>query len=152
MGVGVGYLDKPEDLAAVLLAGVIDRYRSWGTATWSEPGTTISKGIDGYRNFVLRDADRRFVRAASVWFLYDLEKGQPIRVTTEDDGPYGGARPRLDLGIGAPENSGAGPVWDSRAGDGQPPPSGHYSPHEQCAVRGDGEEAVPAGITIRESG
>ena len=34
------------------------------------------KGIYGYRNFVLRDLDGNDrVRAASVWFLYDLEEG-----------------------------------------------------------------------------
>lgn len=48
------------------------------------------------------------VRAASVWFLYDLEKEQPIRVTSADTDPYGEPEPRLDLGKAPRQDSGAG--------------------------------------------
>ena len=109
------------------------------------------KGIYGYRNFVLRDADGGdFVRAASVWFLYDLEKGQPIRVTTEDTAPYGEPEPRLDLGkaprkIPVPDSyETAEPVTVNR----HHLDTNHHVNNAQYVEMA--REAVPAGIIIRE--
>ena len=76
VGVGVGYLGEHRRIW--LLSSwqiVIDRYPRLGerltVGTWHND----FKGIYGYRNFVLRDLDGNdCVRAASVWFLYDLEK------------------------------------------------------------------------------
>lgn len=48
------------------------------------------RGIYGYRNFMILDRDGNYlVRANSVWFLYDLKEGRPVRVTEEDVRPYG---------------------------------------------------------------
>lgn len=152
VGVGVGYLDASRKIW--LLSSwqiVIDRYPKLGdrlvVGTWHND----FKGIYGYRNFVLRDADGGdFVRAASVWFLYDLEKGQPIRVTTEDTAPYGEPEPRLDLGkaprkIPVPDRyETAEPVTVNR----HHLDTNHHVNNAQYVEMA--REAVPAGITIRE--
>ncbi len=100
VGVGVGYLGRSRKIW--LLSSwqiVIKRYPKLGDRL--EIGTWHNdfKGIYGYRNFVIRDeAGEDLVQAASVWFLYDLEKEQPARVTGEDTDPYGEPGARLELG------------------------------------------------------
>lgn len=97
--VGVRYLGKNHK--AWLLSSwqiMIDRYPRLGehliVGTWPHS----FKGIYGYRNFVLRDeSGNDFVRAESVWFLYDTEKNTPLRVQPEDTAPYGEELPRLEL-------------------------------------------------------
>ena len=78
---------------------LIDRYPRLGeeiaVGTW-HCGT---KGIYGYRNFVLLDqAQQPLVRALSLWFLYDTEKNMPARIQPEDMLPYGEPESPLDLG------------------------------------------------------
>ena len=114
-GVGVGYLEASRK--AWLLSSwqiMIDRYPGLGeklvVGTWH----CASKGIYGYRNFVLRDAEGiDVVRAESLWFLYDIDKNIPIRVRPEDTAPYGEPEPRLVLSpcprkIPVPEDCAAG--------------------------------------------
>lgn len=99
-GVGVEYLKKIE--RAWLLS-------SWQIEIGSRPrlgeelsvGTwhNESRGIYGFRSFVIRDGrGRDCVRANSVWFLYDLKTGRPTRVRPEDTAAYGEPGPKLDLG------------------------------------------------------
>ncbi len=53
--------------------------------TWSYG----SKGIYGYRNFIINDANEyRCVNADSLWVLIDVETGKPIRVMPEDIEKY----------------------------------------------------------------
>lgn len=152
VGVGVGYLGEHRRIW--LLSSwqiVIDRYPRLGerltVGTWHND----FKGIYGYRNFVLRDLDGNdCVRAASVWFLYDLEKEQPIRVTGADTDPYGEPEPRLELGkaprkIPVPEHLEAvEPVVVAR----HHLDTNHHVNNAQYVEIA--REAVPAGITIRE--
>ncbi len=152
VGVGVGYLGEHGKIW--LLSSwqiVIDRYPRLGdrltVGTWHND----FKGIYGYRNFVLRGEDGKdCVRAASVWFLYDLEKEQPIRVTDRDTEPYGEPEPRLDLGkaprkIPVPEKlETAEPVAVTR----HHLDTNHHVNNAQYVEIA--REAIPAGITIRE--
>ncbi len=56
------------------------------------------KGIYGYRNFSIKDeSGNMLVKADSLWFLYDTANDIPIRVTEEDEAPYGVCEPRLDI-------------------------------------------------------
>ena len=98
--VGVEYLDTGH--RAWLLSSwriLVDRYPKLGerlvVGTWH----CSSRGIYGYRDFVIRDeTGGDCVRAASVWFLYDTEKNMPIRVRPEDTEPYGDREAPLELG------------------------------------------------------
>ncbi len=55
------------------------------------------KGLYGYRNFVMDDADgNRLAYAYSVWVFMDLEKGRPAKPEDEDVMPYG-TEPELDM-------------------------------------------------------
>ena len=97
--VGVNYLDNNHK--AWLLSSwqiMIDRYPRLGerleVGTWH----CASRGIYGYRNFVIRDErGNDCVRAGSVWFLFDTQKNVPIRVLPEDTEPYGAKEPPLKL-------------------------------------------------------
>lgn len=99
VGVGVRVLENRH--RAWMLSSwqiLIDRYPRLGeeirVSTWHNE----SRGIYGYRNFVLRSCQgENLVRAGSVWFLYDLDKGTPTRVMPEDIGAYGDPEPKLDL-------------------------------------------------------
>ncbi len=67
----------------------IDRYpelaEDISIGTWSYG----SKGIYGYRNFIISDAnEHRCVNADSLWVLIDTETGKPIRVMPEDIESY----------------------------------------------------------------
>ena len=89
--VGVGFLTRKN--RAWMLSSwqiVIDRYPRLGEKLTVGTWPTAFKGIYGYRDFVLRDREGKdFVRAKSVWFLYDTEKNMPVRVQPEDTAPYG---------------------------------------------------------------
>ena len=77
---------------------LIDRYPELGEEIRISTWHNESRGIHGYRNFVIRSCQgESLVRAGSVWFLYDLVKGTPARVTPEDIGPYGEPEPKLEL-------------------------------------------------------
>lgn len=97
--VGVRYLGKNHK--AWLLSSwqiKIDRYPRLGERLIVGTWPYSFKGIYGYRNFVLRDeTGSDFVRAGSVWFLYDTEKNMPLRVQPEDTAPYGAEEPKLIL-------------------------------------------------------
>lgn len=97
--VGVGYLGRNHK--AWLLSSwqiMIDRYPKLGERLTVGTWHCAFKGIYGYRNFVIRDVDGHdFVRAASVWFLFDTERNVPIRVLAEDTAPYGPEEPALVL-------------------------------------------------------
>ncbi len=78
---------------------LIDRYPLLGEKITISTWHCGSRGIYGFRNFRIRDSQGRdAVRASSVWFLYDLEKGCPVRVREEDTACYGVPEPPLDLG------------------------------------------------------
>ena len=82
-----------------------DHGKAWWLSSWQivfdrcpglgEPVTIATypydfKGIYGYRNFMILDREGNYlVRANSVWFLFDLKAGRPVRVTEEDVSCYG---------------------------------------------------------------
>ncbi|HJB08056.1 MAG TPA: acyl-[acyl-carrier-protein] thioesterase [Candidatus Enterocloster faecavium] len=98
-GVGVQVLESRR--RAWMLSSwqiLIDRYPSLGEEIRISTWHNESRGIYGYRNFVISGCQgESLVRAGSVWFLYDLDKGTPTRVLPEDIGPYGKPEPKLEL-------------------------------------------------------
>ena len=99
IGLGVEYLE--ENKRAWLLSSwriVIDRYPVLGERIKIGTWATSSKGIYGYRDFVIMDQDGNYlVRAESIWFFCDTEKMVPVRVMPEDVAAYGNEE-ALDLG------------------------------------------------------
>jgi acyl-ACP thioesterase len=95
--VGIGYLGSRHK--AWLLSSWridIDRYPRLGENLTVGTWPTDFKGIYGYRDFALMDkAGNAFVKAHSVWFLYDTQSALPIRVQPEDALPYGDTEPPL---------------------------------------------------------
>ena len=91
IGLGVEYLEKKK--RAWLLSSwriVIDRYPVLGERIKIGTWATSSKGIYGYRDFVLMDQEGNYlVKAESVWFFCDTEKMIPVRVMPEDVEAYG---------------------------------------------------------------
>lgn len=79
IGLGVEYLEKKK--RAWLLSSwriVIDRYPVLGERIKIGTWATSSKGIYGYRDFVLMDQEGNYlVKAESVWFFCDTEKNDP---------------------------------------------------------------------------
>ena len=106
IGLGVEYLEKKK--RAWLLSSwriVIDRYPVLGERIKIGTWATSSKGIYGYRDFVLMDQEGNYlVKAESVWFFCDTEKMIPVRVMPEDVEAYGEGE-ALDLGK-APRRAG----------------------------------------------
>ena len=86
IGLGVEHLEEKK--RAWLLSSwriVIDRYPVLGEKIKIGTWATSSKGIYGYRDFVIMDQEGNYlVRAESVWFFYDTEKMIPVRVMPED--------------------------------------------------------------------
>ena len=82
IGLGVEYLEKKK--RAWLLSSwriVIDRYPVLGERIKIGTWATSSKGIYGYRDFVLMDQEGNYlVKAESVWIFCDTEKVKEIRV------------------------------------------------------------------------
>lgn len=69
---------------------VIDRYPALGEKIRIGTWPYEMKGFYGYRNFTIRDQnDEYLVRANSVWFLFDTEKGRPVKIEPEDIKGYG---------------------------------------------------------------
>ena len=99
IGLGVEYLEEKK--RAWLLSSwriVIDRYPVLGERIKIGTWATSSKGIYGYRDFVIMDQDGNYlVRAESKWFFCDTEKMVPVRVMPEDIAAYGNEE-ALDLG------------------------------------------------------
>lgn len=99
LGLGIEYL-KSKKRAWWLNAWqiLIERYPKLGEkitiATWPYD----FKGIFGYKNFTICDADGNYlVRADSSWFFYDLEKNCPARVTQDEIRGYGQREAPLKL-------------------------------------------------------
>lgn len=99
IGLGVEYLEEKK--RAWLLSSwriVIDRYPVLGERIKIGTWATSSKGIYGYRDFVIMDQGGNYlVRAESIWFFCDTEKMVPVRVMPEDVAAYGNEE-ALDLG------------------------------------------------------
>lgn len=77
---------------------LIDRYPRMGERIVISTWPYSFKGIFGYRNFTIRDADGNYlVRADSGWFFFDLEKNAPARVTEDEILGYGTAEVKMDL-------------------------------------------------------
>ena len=152
MKVGVKYLGKQHK--AWLLSSwqiMIHRRPKLGEYISISTWPTSTKGIYGYRDFLLRDVQgNNLVQAGSVWFLYDTEKGVPIRVQPEDVAPYGEPMPPQALSpaprkIAIPEGYEEGePILVAR----------HHidtNHHVNNAVYVDmAREAIPSGIQIQE--
>lgn len=99
-GLGISYLTKRNK--AWWLSSwqiIIDRYPVMGEniviGTWPYD----FKGFYGYRNFTIcSEAGEYLVRANSVWFLFDTEKGRPVKVEPEDiDGYMASYQERLAM-------------------------------------------------------
>lgn len=151
-GVGVRHLDSNHK--AWLLSSwqiMIDRYPKLGEPLTVGTWHCSFKGIYGYRNFVLRDGEGRdFVRAGSVWFLFDTEKNVPIRVQPEDTAPYGAEEPALVLSpaprkIAVPDASVTGkPIVVA----GHHIDTNHHVNNAQYVDMA--RESIPEGLKIRE--
>ena len=150
--VGVEYLDTGH--RAWLLSSwriLVDRYPKLGerlvVGTWH----CSSRGIYGYRDFVIRDeTGGGCVRAASVWFLYDTEKNMPIRVRPEDTEPYGDREAPLELGP-APRKIAVPEIYET----GEPIVVARHhidtNHHVNNAQYVDmARESIPEGLKIRE--
>lgn len=101
-GVGIRYLERKGKAWMLSSWRIrIQRYPEFGeriiVGTWPYG----SKGIYGYRNFVMEDgAGKRLVEADSTWFLLDLETGLPCRVMEADVAPYGAPESRIPMEAG----------------------------------------------------
>lgn len=69
---------------------VADRYPVLGEKIVISTWPYDFKGFYGYRNFTICDeAGEYLVRANSVWFLFDTEKGRPVKIEPDDIRGYG---------------------------------------------------------------
>ncbi len=100
IGLGISYLtDRHKAWWLSSWQIVVDRYPVLGeeivVGTWPYD----FKGFYGYRNFTICDkAGEYLVRANSVWFLFDTEKGRPVKIEPEDLRGYGnGNEERLSM-------------------------------------------------------
>ncbi len=91
LGIGLEYLNNVKK--AWLLSSwqiIVDRYPGFGeniiVGTWAYG----IKGLRAYRNFVLMDESGKTVaKANSIWFLLDITKNRPTKITEEDVKKYG---------------------------------------------------------------
>ncbi len=61
---------------------VIERYPVLGERIVISTWPYAFKGMYGYRNFTICDKEGNYlVKASSLWFLFDIEAGRPVRVT-----------------------------------------------------------------------
>lgn len=91
LGVGMDYLKK-EKRAWVLNSWQIEFLHDVGMLEDIEIGTWSygSKGVYGYRNFVLnRENGQRAVNANTIWVFTDMETGMPVKVQPKDVEVYG---------------------------------------------------------------
>lgn len=85
LGLGLGYM-KREHLVWVLSSWqiVVERYPDIGERVTIGTLPYEMKGFLGYRNFVMKDGDGRYLaRANSLWSLLDTDTGRP-RAVVED--------------------------------------------------------------------
>ena len=78
---------------------VVDRYPAMGEEIVISTWPYDFKGFYGYRNFTVSDQKGNYlVRANSVWFLFDTEKGRPVKIEADDIRGYGTTwEKRLDM-------------------------------------------------------
>lgn len=100
LGMGIDYLQK-ENRAWWLSAWqiVVSRYPELGEHITVSTWPYEFKGIYGYRNFTIRDADGAYlVKANSTWFFFDIAAGRPVRPEEKDIRGYGsGEEKRLEM-------------------------------------------------------
>ncbi|WP_077612048.1 acyl-[acyl-carrier-protein] thioesterase [Clostridium sp. Marseille-P2415] len=94
---------------------VVDRYPVLGEEIEISTWPYDLKGFYGYRNFTICDkAGEYLVRANSVWFLFDTEKGRPVKIRPEDIRGYGfGREEQLEMDY-APRKIGMSAVYDTK--------------------------------------
>lgn len=91
LGIGLEYLEDKKK--AWLLSSwqiVVERYPEFGEniiiGTWAYD----TKGVRAYRNFILMDERENIIaKANSIWFLLDLNRNRPTKITEEDVKKYG---------------------------------------------------------------
>lgn len=77
---------------------VVNRYPALGEPVFISTYPYGFHGMNGYRNFLIRDgAGRQIAAADSCWLFYDLERGCPARVTLDEIRGYGECEPPLLL-------------------------------------------------------
>lgn len=77
---------------------LIERQPKFGEKIFISTWPYGFKGIYGYRNFMITDAEGTpLVKADSTWFFYDLEKRCPARVTPEEIRGYGEGEAPLSM-------------------------------------------------------
>lgn len=91
LGLGISYLESRNQ--AWWLSSwqiVIDRYPVLGEEIVIGTWPYDFKGFYGYRNFTICGQEGNYlVRANSIWFLFDTEKGKPVKISPEDIRGYG---------------------------------------------------------------
>ena len=98
VGAGVDFLNKIHR-AWILTSWQIDILEDISVCQDIKVGTWAydSKGIYGYRNFVIRTTnDKPLINANSIWVLMNTETGQPKKVTPREVEPYG-QEERIDM-------------------------------------------------------
>lgn len=97
LGVGMDYLKK-EKRAWVLNSWQIEFLHDVGIFEDIEIGTWSygSKGVYGYRNFVLNRNGQRAVNANTIWVFTDMETGMPVKVQPKDVEIYG-IEPQIEM-------------------------------------------------------
>ena len=98
LGVGMDYLKKKKRVW-VLNSWQIEFIQDIGMLEDIETGTWSygSRGVYGYRSFVLNKADgTRAVNANTIWVFTDIDTGMPIKVKQEDIEVYG-LEPKIDM-------------------------------------------------------
>ncbi|MEY8356701.1 acyl-ACP thioesterase domain-containing protein [Lachnospiraceae bacterium 54-53] len=90
-GLGISYLtDRNKAWWLSSWQIVVDRYPVLGERIVIGTWPYDFKGFYGYRNFTICDESGGYmVRANSVWFLFDTEKGRPVKIEPEDIRGYG---------------------------------------------------------------
>lgn len=85
-GLGISYLaDRNKAWWLSSWQIVIDRYPVLGEKIVIGTWPYDFKGFYGYRNFTICDEQGEYlVRANSVWFLFDTEKGRPVKIVPDD--------------------------------------------------------------------
>ena len=99
-GLGISYLKNRNEawwLSSWQIA--VNRYPVYGEEIVIGTWPYDFKGFYGYRNFTIQSRTGEYlIKADSVWFLFDTEKGRPIKVRPEDIRGYGaGSEERLDM-------------------------------------------------------
>lgn len=90
-GLGVAYfIDRHKAWWLSSWQIVVDRYPTLGEKIIISTWPYDFKGFYGYRNFTVCDQEGNYlVRANSVWFLFDTDKGRPAKIEADDIRGYG---------------------------------------------------------------